>query len=439
MKHMSVYRLMVAGIPAFAWLVSAGSVFSGQGVSGGSGKTAPAASAPQQATQNWAIVIGINRGGSTPSRYCVKDALALAKTLRERCGYASTSLFVMTDGPGSRNRPSRNNILETARQWAERAGECDTLIFYFSGQGVGIEDKGYLVPADADLSGGPPQPDRLIALADLRKVLQSSKTSRRVMVLDVCRVGQEKDGTPRIMSAALEQALKTDCQGMATLVGCQSDETSLDASWYKHGLFSYWLIQGLGGAADREEAGNKDQCVDFDELYLYVDKHVQSEATQRLNRVQRPLFLATLGDGFELACLTGEAIGTATATAPGGDLSRRVLDKELVLDLGEGVKLELVLIPPGEFLMGSPDTDPFHNEDECPQHRVRITLPFYMGKYEVTQAQWQAVLGSNPSRFTGDPRLPVERVTWDDCQVFCKRLSGKVGMTIRLPTEAQWE
>ena len=115
--------------------------------------------------------------------------------------------------------------------------------------------------------------------------------------------------------------------------------------------------------------------------------------------------------------------------------------KELTVDLGKGVKLDLVLIPAGEFMMGSPDSDKDAMDWEKPQHRVRITKPFYLGKYLVTQEQWQAVMGSNPSRFKG-PKNPVEQVSWEVCQQFLGKLNAKVrpaGGKFQLPTEAQWE
>ena len=115
--------------------------------------------------------------------------------------------------------------------------------------------------------------------------------------------------------------------------------------------------------------------------------------------------------------------------------------KELTVDLGGGVKMELVLIPAGEFQMGSPDSDNFTIGYVKPRHRVRITKPFYLGKYLVTQEQWEAVMGSNPSQFKG-PKKPVERVSWDDCQQFLGKLNAKVGSgagNFQLPTEAQWE
>ncbi len=115
--------------------------------------------------------------------------------------------------------------------------------------------------------------------------------------------------------------------------------------------------------------------------------------------------------------------------------------KEITVDLGGGVKMELVLIPSGEFKMGSPDSDKDALPNEKPQHRVRITKPFYLSKYPVTQMQWQAVMGSNPSAFNG-PKNPVEKVRWDDCQSFLRKFNVKVGTRrgkFTLPTEAQWE
>jgi formylglycine-generating enzyme required for sulfatase activity len=113
--------------------------------------------------------------------------------------------------------------------------------------------------------------------------------------------------------------------------------------------------------------------------------------------------------------------------------------KELAVDLGGGVKMELVLIPAGEFLMGSPDSDENANPAEKPQHQVRITKPFYLGKYLVTQEQWEAVMGGNPSHFKG-PKNPVEQFSWDDCRQFFDKLNTKVGGgKFQLPSEALWE
>ena len=94
------------------------------------------------------------------------------------------------------------------------------------------------------------------------------------------------------------------------------------------------------------------------------------------------------------------------------------------------------IVPAGEFRMGSTDGD----DDERPVHTVRISQPFYLGVHTVTQGQWEAVMGNNPSHFKGDPNRPVETVSWEDVQEFIGQLNAREGHTrYRLPTEAEWE
>jgi eukaryotic-like serine/threonine-protein kinase len=106
-------------------------------------------------------------------------------------------------------------------------------------------------------------------------------------------------------------------------------------------------------------------------------------------------------------------------------------------DLGGGVTLEMVAIPAGEFMMGPSGELERAAEDERPQRQVKVK-GFSMGRFTVTQAQWQAVMGNNPAHFKGENR-PVERVSWHDAQAFCQKLSQRTGRTYRLPSEAEWE
>ena len=108
----------------------------------------------------------------------------------------------------------------------------------------------------------------------------------------------------------------------------------------------------------------------------------------------------------------------------------------LTLECGHGVQMKLVLIPPGEFVMGSAATEDGRQDES--QHRVRITRAFYMSATEVTQTQYEAAMGENPSQVVGAAR-PVERATWDDARGLCKMLSEQWGRVARLPTEAEWE
>jgi uncharacterized protein (TIGR02996 family) len=105
------------------------------------------------------------------------------------------------------------------------------------------------------------------------------------------------------------------------------------------------------------------------------------------------------------------------------------------LALPGGVPLVGAFVPPGSFLMGGTEYDA-----EKPVHRVTLTTGYFLGVHPVTQAQWKAVMGTEPSHFKG-PTRPVERVSWDDCQEFCAKLTAHAGgsATVRLPTEAEWE
>jgi formylglycine-generating enzyme required for sulfatase activity len=128
------------------------------------------------------------------------------------------------------------------------------------------------------------------------------------------------------------------------------------------------------------------------------------------------------------------------------------------VEITNSIGMKLVLIPPGEFQMGSPKElieeemrlyggDGWYRDllpGEGPQHRVRITRPYWLGVTAVTQEEYQRVMGSNPSKFPGDPKRPVEQVSWGEAVEFCRRLSELPGekaakQRYGLPTEAQWE
>lgn len=119
-----------------------------------------------------------------------------------------------------------------------------------------------------------------------------------------------------------------------------------------------------------------------------------------------------------------------------------VKGNERVFFIDDNLPLELVPIPAGQFMMGSPEGEEASQKDEYPQHQVAIPETFYMGRFEVTQAQWVAVMGSNPStfqNFKASGLLPVEGVSWFDAMEFIKILNERFTGTFGLPTEAEWE
>ena len=114
-------------------------------------------------------------------------------------------------------------------------------------------------------------------------------------------------------------------------------------------------------------------------------------------------------------------------------------NEEITVDLPGGATMEMVWIESGTFTMGSPSSETDRDSDEGPQHEVTISQGFYLGQYEITQAQWESVMGRNPSTFIG-PNRPVETLSWNEVQAFIHRLNETAGDSLyRLPTEAEWE
>jgi formylglycine-generating enzyme required for sulfatase activity len=148
-------------------------------------------------------------------------------------------------------------------------------------------------------------------------------------------------------------------------------------------------------------------------------------------------FIKQCGIGFEVTAPAESRLRKAGATTAVVNAARARVDQQREW---RRLKFEFVKVASGEFTMGCSAGDNECDDAEKPAHRVRITKGFEIGRYEVTQAMWESVMGSNPSHFKGFSDRPVERVTWDDIQQFLQRLNArKDGYRYRLPTEAEWE
>ena len=178
---------------------------------------------------------------------------------------------------------------------------------------------------------------------------------------------------------------------------------------------------------------------------LMMDKAAREEAQRLAAEEQKKLDEATLRVEAERERLEEERRKLAAATPPAKPsgaakpkpaVGLRFAPGDTFKDCAECPKM--VVIPPGSFMMGSPSSEAQRDKNEGPQHRVAISLSFAVGRFEVTQAEWRAVMGTGPSYFKDDHR-PVEQVTWDDAQEFVQRLSRKTGQKYRLLTEAEWE
>ncbi|MDO4629849.1 MAG: formylglycine-generating enzyme family protein, partial [Planctomycetia bacterium] len=157
-------------------------------------------------------------------------------------------------------------------------------------------------------------------------------------------------------------------------------------------------------------------------LYYNLDPYVftKEEYQTHRNKIQTAI--------DEMKKLEEERVAGRKATREAGARMVKTVD---------GVEYAFRWCPPGEFMMGSPESEEERSNLET-QHRVTLTKGFWMLETEVTQAMWESVMGNNPSSFKG-AQNPVEKVGWDDCLDFCRKLSQKLGGRIKLPTEAQWE
>ena len=164
----------------------------------------------------------------------------------------------------------------------------------------------------------------------------------------------------------------------------------------------------------------------------------------------RVLSVLTLAVGLSLGMAS--QTWSAAPSSQAGNASATQPARELTLGLGNKVTMKLVWIPAGKFMMGSSKDEQeaanrnpkaqgsadYDFTQEGPQHEVTISKAFYLGVYDVTQEQYEQVMGKNPSHFRG-AQNPVEMVSWADAVELCQKVSAKTGKTVRLPTEAEWE
>ena len=170
---------------------------------------------------------------------------------------------------------------------------------------------------------------------------------------------------------------------------------------------------------------------------LQITLSKEAASTNQISQTTHPQQSQTQRPVSQTQPVSSMASSSTTST------SSNIIDSStsgntLTIPVKNGINIEMVKVEAGSFNMGA--TPEMENpwEDEKPVHRVTLTNDYYIGKYEVTQALWQAVMGSNPSHFKGDA-LPVEQVSWNDCQDFISKLNAMTGKRFRLPTEAEWE
>jgi formylglycine-generating enzyme required for sulfatase activity len=377
-----------------------------------------------------ALVIGNCAYPQAPLRNSINDAKAVTAALRE-CGFDVT---LKTD---CNHDAMEAAVAEFGGRIREGGG---TALFYFAGHGVQVGGHNYLVPSGEEVKTEDEVEDRCL---DMDKVLNKmGKASSRVniVILDACR-NNPFAGTRGSRGLAVVQATKGTLIAYSTAPGTVAADGSGEHSFYTESLLRHI----------RKPLSIADVFMNVRRDVMEVTKEAQVpwESTS----LTHPFYFVYPAPGTpkeEEIPKPPEGGTTNSGRKPvaGPDLSgegRKAGEVESV-DLGGGMKMELVWIPAGSFQMGSPSSESGGDDDEGPVHTVELD-GFWMGKYEVTQEQYQAVMGKNPSNFKG-AKNPVVAVSSDDAADFCRKATAKVaqasspasvGKTFRLPTEAEWE
>lgn len=407
--------------------------------------------------QKWAVLIGVDDYAEVRKlKYCGADMRAL----RDRfitSGFSKEQVFLLHDqAKETKYRPVKVNIERQLDLVLKLVEKDDLVVVAFSGHGVHLDGKSYLCPTEARLD----DPKSLVSLDKVYEALNKCPASLKVLLVDACRNdprrGGEKSLTPTEGTKQFASALERPPQGILLLTSCAPGQISMEEEEFGHGVFMHYMLEGLEGKADVD---NNDK-VSLVELYKYVNRHTKTYVARKFNGHQTPALKGDIHDDFDIA----QSLGPA---------------KRITNSIG----MKLVLIPAGEFMMGSSesaetlakalgDTKPEDFKGEYPLHRVKITKPFYLGAHEVTLGQFLKFYhaanykteaernGKGGVGYAGDKEKPFEQkpqfvawntgfpqtndhpvvnVSWNDAVAFCKWLSRKEGKNYHLPTEAQWE
>ncbi|MFM7072383.1 MAG: SUMF1/EgtB/PvdO family nonheme iron enzyme [Planctomycetota bacterium] len=281
----------------------------------------------------------------------------------------------------------------------------------------------FFCPCDARYD----QTDTLLSLNwVMDRIKEDSASSQNLLLVDACRDNPARGGKGVDGSTVTKLPNK-----LSVLFSSSAGTQSYESDIFRHGLFTHFVLDGLQG-----KAADTDGEVTWLSLSNYVMKQVRKEAPKLVKRDQLPNLLGNLDRQPVLAYVN----------RPVPFPPPRPLVSGMVIE--NSIRTKLVLIPAGEFQMGSTESDTAADADERPQHRVRLSKSYYLGKYEVTQREWKAVMGTEPWKDEvfvreGDD-YPAVYISHGDAEEFCRRLSAfaaerAAGRVYRLPTEAEWE
>ncbi len=374
-----------------------------------------------------ALVIGNKDYAVGPLKNPLNDAEAMASALGG-LGFKVTLVRNLR----------RDDIGRTVEAFANTIRPGDDVLVFYAGHGLQVKGVNYLPAVDARIQVESDVALNSLNLNELLQRLDEARAGVRLFLIDACRDNPYSRGfrsTARGL-ARVEGAPSGTLMHFATRPGGVADDGKGNNGLYTGELLKHLRTPGLPVES--------------------MLKRVASGVRQASNGSQQPwtegaldgefYFAGSAGGGTAVASIVPEAVQAPSPRPAAPAVQSPAVAPPPAASLQPGQVVQdcdvcprLVVIPGGRFVMGSPANEPGRFGDEGPQRTVEVGL-FLLGETEVTQGQWKAVMGSNPSHFNdcGDD-CPVERVSWNDAQEYVRKLSERTGKRYRLPSEAEWE
>jgi formylglycine-generating enzyme required for sulfatase activity len=400
--------------------------------------------------EKYALVVGVETYIPTelPSlEYAEDDADGIGRAL-ESLGFSVITMTTTSDNPRHQSTTAAR-ILEQVEKRLEDREKGDIVVLAFLGHGVQFKgDKEfYFCPGAAELKNRA----SLVPMGRVLEAVGRCGAGRKFLLVDACRDELSPEAAGKGVAIELDPAGVFRAEpptGTIALFSCQPKEKSYELKKFGHSVFTHHVIEYLTGRAGPDRYPRQE--VSVEELVPYVQNQTRESVDKLLGARQKPEPLAPDGriPDWPLGTLGSLASVESSPAVPGPPRPAAGPRAGEVVENSVGMKL--VAIPAGDFEMGSNESrKSVHHEK--PLHRVRITKPFLMGQTEVTQSQYERVMGKTPwrgkQRVKDGATVAVSYVNWDDATEFCHRLTeteqraGRLpaGKIYRLPTEAEWE
>jgi formylglycine-generating enzyme required for sulfatase activity len=404
--------------------------------------------------KRWALIIGIDDyqdDNIADLRGAANDAKTLAESLEKYAGFPSDQIILLGTNEPKERQPTRANILKRLSNLKTLVPKDGLLLVSFSGHGIERGNSAFLIPSDATSTDDVDLLENTaLSVETIKRQVKATQVRQVLFLLDACRndptSGRSETNNP--LTDAYKKGFSFDVanqevEAFATIYATSVGARAYEYSEKRQGYFSWAIVEGLSG-----KAANANGEITLGSLVKYVENRVPKLVAIDLgaSKVQKPFAVIEGYKADELVLAIGNTIAqpipqplpTPNSDTRNGEEADKIQTPQKGMSIKNSIGMEFMGIPAGSFMMGSPENEDYRDNNEK-QHRVTLSKAYWLGKYEVTQEEYEKVMGINPSFFKNCQQCPVESVSWEDVQEFIKVLNEKGEGKYRLPTEEEWE